>query len=321
MGKKDIQKHSPIANRFKNHSLSILFILVIFILVEIFVVLFQYRMHLLDTIKETTLPESLVSFEPSGYPQFITYGVPYVSAESAIVLDNKSKRVLYEKKPDLRFSMASTTKLMTALVALEYFEFNDILTVKNGFTEGSVIGFAEGEQLYFDDLLYGLLLQSGNDAANIIADNYPGGLSGFVQRMNQKAAEIGLKNTHFADPAGLNDDQNYTTAYDLATFSSYALTNPTLARVVNTKRKLFTDVSGTNVYDVYNLNQLLGTNGVIGIKTGTTRGAGEVLTTAVEKNGRDYIIVVMKSEDRFSDTLNLIGLLDNNIRVYSADEL
>lgn len=321
MAKKNLQSFHTVFVIVRKHLLTTVFLFAFIILLELLIIVLQYRQSLIRDVEATELPHSLQNPSLSHYPYFISNYEPYITAESAMILDNESKKILYEKRGDLRFSMASTTKLMTALVALDYYEYNDILTVKKLFREGSVIGFPQGEQIYFDDLLYALLLQSGNDAAYILADNYPGGYDAFVQKMNEKTRELQLIHTNFADPAGLNDDRNYTTTFDLAKLASYAITNPTLARVVNTKQKSFYDVSGSRVYEVSNLNQLLGTNGVFGIKTGTTRGAGEVLTTAVEKNGRDYILVVMKSEDRFSDTLNLISLLDGNIATYSPMDL
>lgn len=310
--------YNRVQNGIRNNFSFIIGIVVFVILIEMLFILVSYDMKIRDQINSKRLPIEYTTQDIASYPVVLHTYEPFLTAQSAVLLDNSSKRVLFSKNPDLRFSMASTTKLMTALVALDYFAYNDVLTVRSVFNQGSIVGFYLGEQIYFDDLLYALLLPSGNDAAHIIAENYPGGVTEFVKKMNEKALAYNLVYTHFADPAGLNDDQNYTTALDLARFSSIALENPTVARIVSTKRKVITDVSGNSTYELENLNQLLGYSGVIGIKTGTTQGAGEVLTTAVRKNQREYIVVVMKSEDRFVDTQNIINLLEGGNIVYRS---
>lgn len=315
------KKNSPTISFLKKHQAMITFVLCLVVLLEISYILYDYQKYLRKELISTSLAASFTYDEMSDYPVVQNIYEPFITADSAIAIDNNSQKLLYSKNPNLRFSMASTTKVMSALTALEEFAYNDILTVKRDFNEGSLVGFEIGEQVYFDDLLYATLLPSGNDAAYILADNYPGGIEAFVERMNQKANEYNLKQTHFQDPAGLNDDLNYTTALDLARFSSVALKNPTLARVVGTQRKVFTDVSGQKTYDVYNLNKMLGSQGVIGIKTGTTVGAGEVLTTAVRQGEKEYIIVVMKSEDRFADTQNIIDFIVQNVSYLSPLEL
>lgn len=237
---------------------------------------------------------------------------PYLSAKAAIIMDDESKRLMYVKNPTLRLSTASTAKIMTALVALDYFKPQDILTVQSDHYEGTVVGFPRGERIAFSDMLYAMLLPSGNDAAYTIAENYPGGIEAFVAKMNEKAKQFHLENSHFADPAGLEDDGSFMTVVDLARLCSEAMKQPILAGIVGTKEKVFSSESG-NVYDVVNINKLLGTSGVIGIKTGQTSGAGEVLTTAKKEDGRMFIIVVMQSTDRFGDTQSLLNIVSNNI--------
>lgn len=254
---------------------------------------------------------------PSGkvasYPILKSSFIPNISAKGAIILDSDSQVVLYEKNPSLRFSPASTTKIMTALTALDYFKLSDILTVKKEATEGSVLGLKEGQKLTFENLLYGLLLPSANDTAFVIAQNYQGREKGFVKKMNENAKKFNLFNTHFEDPAGLLDDRDFTTALDLARLASLALKNETFTKIVATKQKTITDIDGSYKDTVENLNKLLGIDGVSGIKTGYTEGAGEVLVTAKEEKGKTLIIVVMGSEDRFLDTQKLINLLSGNI--------
>lgn len=306
----------------KKNSSVLIFGFILIILIEVLYILISYDRSVREQITSRELPLAFYTNQLEPYPELLYSYEPFLTAQSAVLLDNDSKRMLFSKNPHIRFSMASTTKLMTALVALEYFRFNDILTVTSLFRQGSVVGFDLSEQIYFDDMLYALLLPSGNDAAYIIAENYPGGIDAFVKRMNEKAHEYRLTYTQFADPAGLNDDENITTALDLARFSSIALENETISRIVSTKRKVISDVSGNKTYELENLNQLLGYSGVIGLKTGTTQGAGEVLATAVRKDEKEYIIVVMKSEERFVDTQNIINMLQGGNVVYRrGDEL
>lgn len=240
--------------------------------------------------------------------------LPQVSAKAAIVTDADSQVILFAKNDQLRFSMASTTKIMTALVALDYFTPEAILTVQSSQVEGSGLGLLPGEQFRFIDLLYAMLLPSANDAAITIAENYPGGLSVFVQKMNEKAASLHLSDTHFADPTGLDDDGDYTTVVDLARLGGHAMQNKTFAQVVGTTDRIITTSNGTRVIPLSNLNQLLGYHGVNGVKTGTTDGAGEVLVTSTHIKGHTYVIVIMNSTQRFVDTQKLLTFIENDVQ-------
>jgi D-alanyl-D-alanine carboxypeptidase len=243
--------------------------------------------------------------------------IPFISAKGAIIMDSDSNVILYSKNPDLRFSTASTTKIMTALIGLEHFKLSDVLTVKQATSEGSILGLFDGEQMTFENLIYAMLLPSANDAALAISQNYPYGKDAFLEKMNKKAIELSLYNTHYSDPAGLEDAGNYTTPADLARLASYAIKNPFFAKVVSTKEKFISDISGTHIYKLENLNKLLGIDGVNGIKTGYTQEAGEVLVTSKIEKGKTIIIVVMGSEDRFADTEKLINLISNNLTYLS----
>lgn len=235
-----------------------------------------------------------------------------LNAQAAIILDNDSKVILLEKNPSLQFSMASTTKIMTALTALDFYNLDDVLTIKEDHTEGAVVGLKKGEKLFFKDILYGMLLPSGNDAALAIAQNYPGGEKTFVEAMNVKAQALHLQNTHFADPTGL-DDSNITTVIDLSRLAAEAIKNPLFSQVVDTQYWRLQSINTKSVYAVHNLNKLLGIEGVTGIKTGYTEEAGEVLVTSKTEAGHTLIIVVMKSEDRFADTQKLLDFVSGNI--------
>lgn len=313
---KNAESSAEIRDRFSS-SLSIkknnvVFILPLISLLIVLLVLAAYDAGLKRQIaNNTVLPEITVSV--SDFPLIRQQFAPDITAESAIIIDDTSKTILYEKKPALRFSMASTTKIMTTLVGMEYFAPKDIITVQSAGIEGTRVGFGAGEKIFFEDMLYALMLPSGNDAAYAIAENYPGGVPAFVAKMNEKAATLGLNYTHYADPAGLDDDNNYTTVHDLARLASYALKNEELTKIIATKQKVIHTVDGGNQYTLFNLNKLLGENGVMGMKTGFTQGAGGVLVTTKIEKGHVFIIVVMKSEDRFADTEKLLGLITNNV--------
>lgn len=251
------------------------------------------------------------------YPVFKTSIAPDISAKATVVMDNDSKVMLFSKNPNLLFSMASTTKIMTALIALGYYKMNDILTIKTEKVEGVNVGFKKGEKLNFKDILYAMLLPSGNDAALALAQNYPGGEEAFVRKMNEKAKSLSLINTNFADSIGLEDSRDYTTPLDLVRLASTALENETFAKIVATKTMEISDVNRENKYLLNNLNKLLGISGVNGIKTGYTDEAGQVLVTSKKEGIHTIVIVVMDSQDRFSDTVKLLNLLSGNINYLS----
>lgn len=278
-----------------------------------------------DLKKKQLISTQFLNVNPNRYPilkSIAGQGVydavsSNISAHGAIIMDDATKVIVFSKNEDLRFSLASTTKIMTALVVLEHYSLNDVITIKTDAKdiEGQVIGFKKGEQFTVEDLLYALLLPSSNDAAFALAQNYEGGEGAFVERMNKKVKEFYLEGTHFQDPAGLLDDSDYTTVLDLARLSSISLKNKTFAKIVNTQKKVILDASGKNSYTLYNLNKLLSLNGVDGVKTGFTDQAGGVLVTSTHLGDFPdrFIIVVMKSLDRFADTVSLLNFLSQNL--------
>lgn len=272
---------------------------------------FEKGRHYFLSTKESPVQ----NYKVKKYPFITNKFKPNITAHAAIVMDKESGTVLYSRNQNLRFSPASTTKIMTSLVALEYYKLSDILEVKNPMQEGSVLGLIEGEKMTFENLLYAMMLPSANDAAFTIAQNYPGGFDKFIKEMNDKAQELNLPNTHFEDPAGLEDRHDYTTAWELARLASAALDNKIFAEVVSTPSKLIADISGSS-YFVQNRNKLLGFDGVNGVKTGTTEEAGDVLVTSKNANGHTIIIVVLRSEDRFADTRELLNLVASDSLTY-----
>lgn len=252
--------------------------------------------------KETVKGVSIII--PKLKPDFVN--VSLVSATAVVAKDLSSKSLLYVKDPDKSVPIASTTKIMTALVASEYFKPADVLTVKStSLASGSSMGLKLGEEMTFRSLLYGMLLNSGNDAAYTIADNYPDGINGFVTAMNEKAKSLGLLNTHFTNPAGFDDANHYSSANDLAIIAETAITNSQFARIVSTKDTVVFSTDKQSEHSLKNLNKLLELPGVLGIKTGTTPIAKENLVALVDRNEKKILIVVLGSDDRFAETEKL----------------
>ena len=246
----------------------------------------------------------------------ISYGkpLPDFSAKAIFIKDISTDTVLFQKQATMPVPIASTTKIMTALVGIENFKQNSVLTVKDGGDiPGATVGLFSGEDLSFRSLLYGMLLSSGNDAAYTIAENFSGGVLGFVSQMNKKAKELNLENTHFDNPAGFDSPNHFSTAKDLATVTEEAIKDPTLSRVFATKETDIISLDKKYKHKLHNLNKLLSSvRGVLGVKTGTTPQSKENLVTLVEREGHKVLIVVLGSEDRFTETTNLIDWTYSN---------
>jgi len=236
---------------------------------------------------------------------------PEVTGAAAVLIDAKNGQVLFEKNSHLRIYPASTTKVLTAVVALENCRLDEMVRVceEAPLVEGSSIGLRDGECLPLEDLLYALLLSSGNDAAVAIACHVAGSVENFAQMMNKKAAEIGAKESHFVNPSGLPDPGHYSTAYDMALIARYAMQNPDFRKIVSTMQKTIRrDDPDAQTY-LLNHNKLLWLyEGANGIKTGYTVEAGQCLLSSAERRGRELIASVMKSEgtDIWSDAEKLL---------------
>lgn len=239
-----------------------------------------------------------------------------LNTRSCIVLDRLSKTVLYGKNEYNKVKMASTTKIMTATIIIENCNLEETVEIskKAANIGGSRLGLKTGDKITIKDLLYGLMLRSGNDAAVALAETCAGSIVDFSNLMNKKANELGLVNTHFESPHGLDSDGHYTTAYELALLSDYALKNKTFLQIVGTSNYTIT----INGYpkSLTNTNELLGNlNGVYGIKTGFTNGANRCLVTACKRNDMDIICVVLGCDTkkfRTSDSIKLIEYAFNN---------
>lgn len=247
--------------------------------------------------------------------------IPAFSARAIFVKDLNSDTILYQKDASLSLPIASTTKIMTALVASEYYKPNSSLTVRIGAgISGAKVGLFSGEDLSFRSLLYGMLLNSGNDAAYALAENYPGGVLGFVSAMNTKAAVLNLTNTHFKNPAGFDNPKHYSSASDLATITEEALKNDSLARVFATKETNIVSLDKKYTHKLANLNRLLSqVKGVLGVKTGYTENAKENLVTYVNRDEHQILTVVLGSDDRFGESTKLIEWIYENFNWPSTD--
>ena len=235
---------------------------------------------------------------------------PKINSRSAVVIDRKSKNIIYGKNENVKKAMASTTKIMTAMVVIQNTNLNNIVDIskKAAGTGGSRLGLKAGDKITVKDLLYGLLLRSGNDCAVALAEYVAGSVPEFSNLMNQNAQMLGLNNTHFVTPHGLDEEEHYTTAYELAILADYALNNEVFAQIVNTKS--YTININKNSKTLNNTNELLGSlNGVYGVKTGFTNGAGRCLVTSIKRGNLDVICVVLGADtkkDRTRDSAKLI---------------
>lgn len=222
------------------------------------------------------------------------------SAKAAITIEAQTGISLYEKNADEQLPMASTTKIMTALVALENADINQTFTVSETAckVEGTQIGLLAGDQISLNDLLHTLMMKSANDAAQTIAENISGSLEAFAELMNERAKQMGLTHTHFENPHGLPSDNHYTTARELALIAAEALKNDTFAQIVSTKKKKL-DYHGLVIE---NSNRLLSSyEYTTGVKTGFTKAAGRCLVTSAKKDGVTLINVTLNDGNDWQD--------------------
>jgi D-alanyl-D-alanine carboxypeptidase (penicillin-binding protein 5/6) len=250
---------------------------------------------------------------------------PAVTGEAAVLMDFTNGQILFEKNPDQRMYPASTTKILTAIIALESGRINDMVTIplEASIVEGSAIGLQEGEQISLGDLIYALMLNSGNDSAIAIACHLGGSVDGFAQVMNKKAAQIGAVNTHFNNPNGLPDPSHYSTVRDMALITRYAMSNSEFRDIVATKVMTIKRNDPEAQTYLGNHNKMLWNyDGAIGVKTGYTDDAGQCLVTAAVRDDRELIAVVMKSEGTniWSDSTALLDYGFTEFKTVSLTE-
>ena len=241
-----------------------------------------------------------------------------LSARSAILIDADSGKILYGDNYSQKMSMASTTKIMTAVVAIENMPLDKKIKIPAAATgiEGSSIYLCAGEILTLEQLLYALLLSSANDAATAIAISVGGSVEGFANMMNETASRLGLQDTHFENPHGLDGDSHYTTARDLARLTAYALTLPKFREIVSTYKKSIPFDNKENGRLLVNHNKLLRSyQGAIGVKTGFTKKSGRCLVSSAERNGVTLIAVTLNAPNDWQDHTNM---LDYGFQNYEA---
>lgn len=243
-----------------------------------------------------------------------------ITAKSAIVYDLNNDKTIFEKSSTKKLPMASLTKIMTAIIALENQKSDDRYYVSREDLVGeNSMGLEEGEVLTREELLYGLMLPSGNDAAEVLSSNFPAGRNGFIEAMNKKAKSLNLKNTHFDNPSGLQGDgEQYTTIYDLLVITRYALDNfPMFEKIVSTAQYSIPATNTHKAYELFNETNLLTTyEGVKGVKTGYTPEAGLCLVTYLDFKGQKLIAIILNSENRRDE---MIELLDYSLKALNIE--
>lgn len=257
---------------------------------------------------------------------------PQVSAQAAILMDANTGVILYSKNIHERLYPASTTKIMTALLAMEKGNLDDMVDFSHEAVfsvpaDGSNMGMDEGESVSLEECLYGIMVASANEAANAAGEYISGSIDDFVSLMNERAQEIGCTDTHFTNPNGLHDDQHYTSAYDLALISSLFFRNEMLCKISNTARYHF-EATTTQPDDFYknNKHQLINGEipyeGILGGKTGYTNDSRQTLVTCAEQNGMRLVCVVFKEESpqQFTDTVELFDYGFHNFQVLNISE-
>ena len=240
-----------------------------------------------------------------------------LSAECAALMCVQTGELLFEKNAHLHHSMASTTKIMTSVLALEQLTPQRVIKVSSSMikVEGTSLGLADKDSITLETLVYGMLLESGNDAANVTACAVSGSAEKFADLMNAKAVEIGMTDTHFVTPSGLDDDEHYSTAYDMALLGCYAVKNPEFLKICSTKKT--TVEFGNPPYErtLYNHNKLLSYyDTALGIKTGFTKKSGRCLVSCAEKNGVMLVAVTLNAPGDWSDHKKLLDYAAPNRR-------
>lgn len=283
-----------------------------FVLLTLFLSLFPYPNRYFQDVAKTGgifQPSTISNLSsPPPYPVNRDHTpAPILTSGGVYIKDLSSGAILLAKNEAVRFSPASTTKIMTALVGMDAFQMDDVLTVHTVIKEGRTMGLVGGEKMTFEYLLDGALIHSANDAAYAIAENYQGGVKEFVDSMNRKAEMLKLTDTHFTNPIGFDNDNHYTTAKNLAILAEVVLANKVLAKTVGIRNITVSDTLYSHFHTLTNVNELLGkVAGVSGVKTGFTQNGGEILISEVKKNGRNILIVLLLSQDRFGETEKLI---------------
>jgi len=298
----------------KKNSLKILATIIFIIFIPVFIYaddeLLDKDLYLKETIIETTFSNS---------------DKPIINARHAIIFDRNSKKKIYGKNENEQCKMASTTKIMTAIIVIENSQLDKIVEIssKASSTGGSRLGLSKKDKISVEHLLYGLMMRSGNDAAVALAETTAGNIENFALMMNKKAKELNLNNTNYVTPHGLDNENHFTSAYDLAYLADYALKNEIFSKIVKTKT--CTIYINGRPKNISNTNELLGNfEGIYGIKTGFTNGANRCLVTSCKRGNLDFISVVLgcdTKKDRTRDSVKLLNYAFNNFTLINTKDI
>jgi D-alanyl-D-alanine carboxypeptidase (penicillin-binding protein 5/6) len=235
-----------------------------------------------------------------------------LSASGAVIIDLQSGQEIFARNADRRRAMASLTKLMTAVIIAETHSMEEVVEVPKGIQsiDGSKVPLPAGEKFTVGDLLSALLIPSANDAAETLAIHHSGSADVFVQLMNERAASLGLQNTSFANPSGLDDVRQWSTPRDISRLAAYALRNPEIRQRLSTAHSTITSINGRRIV-LENTHKLLRQGMVLAGKTGTTNAARQCLFSLVEEHGREYVVVLLGSRERYGDMRAVLRILQN----------
>ncbi len=292
-----------------------------FLFLALFLVILMFFLSGKDrsVLREVITDEYLIEFAPVDQPIVDPEAsIVNLSARSFLIVDVDSGAILLSQNENVSLAPASITKIMTALVSMDYYSKDQLLEVKREYLVGRNMGLQEGEKLTVFDLYLGLMVHSANDAAFVLADNYPGGVEKFIEAMNQKAIDLGFSRTHFSNFDGEEDLDHYATALDIARLSRLLLENELLSTIIEVDSAVVRDISGTIEHKLETTNQLLGVIPEIkGLKTGWTNQAGECFVSYFQfqdlEKTRGLIAVILGSNDRFSETKILLDWVKKNV--------
>jgi D-alanyl-D-alanine carboxypeptidase len=261
-----------------------------------------------------TQNDQLAEFKSPNIPIIKLTNQPVLNSNNYILVDVDTNKILTSKNMDKKIYPASTTKLATAVTALNLYPLDEVITVDQAYDEGKTMKLQSGEKITVKSLVQALLVYSANDSAFTLANHYRGGVTGFVSQMNSLMAKYNLTGTHFVNPDGLHNDNHYSTVYDLSQLGRLAIQNSTVRDVVKNKSLTVTDVTGQIKHEITTTNELLGVvPEVIGLKTGLTPEAKGCFIGLLNINNHLVISVVAQSDDRFQDTKVLIDWLKQNV--------
>lgn len=271
------------------------------------------------------LATCLLMLGMGAQPAQANHGAPVISAEAAALIDVESGRILYSKQGDKQMLIASLTKIMTTIVAIEEGDLSSTVKVgKNAYgKEGSSLYLHLGEEMNLEHMLYGIMLRSGNDAATAVAEHIGGSVDGFAYKMNEMAERLGMANSQFMNPHGLDADGHYSTANDMAKLTGYALKNDTFREIVKTKLKKVPNPNEAWDYAWRNKNKMLHLyEGGDGVKTGYTKAAGRCLVSSATRDGRQLAVVTLNAPSDWADHSRLLdyGFEEYPLRVLAEED-